>query len=314
MGQNVLRKLLDDGHSVVLLVRNKAYGFEELANNDNLLVVRGSFLNTAILSQAAQGCTAIINCTGTTNMGLLNLEDYLPVNRDGCQKVIETMEYHGIRTLVHVSTANTIGYGTPEKAAAEADPIDSPFKESFYAQSKLAGEEIVLSAAQRHHDWHIVVVNPGFMLGPYDLKPSSGQLLLAAHKKLLMAVPQGGKSFIHVSDAATAIVNALTMGQHGRRYLLTGKNMSLKEFYKLESLVCGYRQHIITLPNGFVRLAGLIGDLLRLCGCRTQLSTRNVRQLLVHEYYDNQHACRDLQMPQSPIDDAIRAFFAHNAR
>ena len=129
-----------------------------------------------------------------------------------------------------------------------------------------------------------------------------------------MAVPKGGKSFIHVGDAATAIVNALTLGQHGGRYLLTGQNMSLKEFYKLESMVCGYQQRIITLPNWMVRMAGRMGDILRLCGIHTQLSTRNVRQLLVYEYYDNRHACSDLRMPQSPVGDAIKAFFGQRAR
>ena len=317
LGQNVLRRLLDEGHSVVLIVRHNAHDFKELANTDGtdkLSVIQGTFLDAATLSQAAQGCEAVVNCTGTTDMGLLRLEDYLPVNRDGCQRVVETMEYHGIRTLVHVSTANTIGYGTPEKAATETDAMESPFKESFYAQSKLAGEEIVLPAARQHPDWHVVVVNPGFMLGPYDFKPSSGQLLLAGYRKPLMAVPQGGKSFIHVGDAAAAIVNALTLGRHGERYLLTGQNMSLKEFYQLESMVCGYRQRIVTLPNGLVRLAGRIGDLLRLCGWRTQLSTRNVRQLLVREYYDNHHACSELQMPKTPIEDAIKAFFDQRAR
>lgn len=42
---------------------------------------------------------------------------------------------------------------------------------------------------------------------------------------------------------------------------------------------------------------------------RTQLCTRNVRQLQVYVYYDNGKARRQLAMPQTPIADAIKDFF-----
>ena len=64
------------------------------------------------------------------------------------------------------------------------------------------------------------------MVGAYDTKPSSGKLLLSGYRKAVMPVPKGGKSFIHVADAAVAIVNALTRGTSGQRYLLTGHNLS----------------------------------------------------------------------------------------
>ena len=142
-------------------------------------------------------------------------------------------------------------------------------------------------------------MNPGFMIGAYDTKPSSGALLFAGYRKPLMVAPRGGKSFVHVGDAATAIVNALTLGHNGGRYLLTGENLSLQQFYRLQARVCGYRQWVIPLPNVLLALAGKLGDMLRFFGVRTQLSTRNVRQLMVREYYDNSQALTDLHMPQT---------------
>ena len=47
----------------------------------------------------------------------------------------------------------------------------------------------------------------------------------------------------------------------------------------------------------------------RYCGLSTQLSTRNVRQLMVCEYYDNSRAVTDLAMPQTPVAHAIEDFF-----
>ena len=310
LGHNVLRQLLQQGHKVHVLVRNPhalyTSGFPEC---DTLLTVfKGSLLRDADLHAAAEGCEAIVNCAGVTDMSLLRYEEYLPVNRDVCGRLLQLMSQKGIATLVHTSTANTIGYGTPQQPANEQQPMQPPFSRSFYALSKRAGEEVLLEAANRHPDWHIIIVNPGFMVGAYDTKPSSGQLLLTGCRKAVMPVPRGGKSFIHVADAAVAIVNALTMGRHGSRYLLTGQNLSLRQFYQLQAHTLHYPQWQLPLPNWLLGVAGRCGDLLRLCGLRTQLSTRNVRQLMVREYYDNHRAVEELAMPQTPIGQAITDF------
>ena len=335
LGHNVLKQLLQQGHEVHALLRSlpqleilKAHYRDASAVlpsegcqdsdgvcpisilNSQFTIYYGSLLDDNMLQAAAEGCDAIINCAGVTDMSLLHYDDYLPVNRDLCSRLINVMERLNITRLVHTSTANTIGYGSPLQPADERAPMQPPFSRSYYGLSKQEGESVLLQAAGLHLDWHIVIVNPGFMVGAYDTKPSSGTLLLTGYRKPFMVAPRGGKSFVHVADAAAAIVNALTCGVHGRRYLLTGQNLSLRQFYHLQAQVCGYRQLILPLPNTVLAMAGWLGDLLRLCGLRTQLSTRNVRQLMVREYYTNQCACRDLYMPQTPIAQAISDFFA----
>ena len=310
LGHNVLKQLLQQGHEVHALLRNvSALCAKGFSNTESLTLFEGSLLDDKVLQTAARGCEAIINCAGVTDMSLLHYEDYLPVNRDLCRRLTQLMEQLHITRLVHTSTANTIGYGTPLQPADEQQPMQPPFSRSYYGLSKQEGEAVLLHAAKRHPDWHVVVVNPGFMVGAYDTKPSSGTLLLTGYRKWLMPVPKGGKSFIHVQDAAVAIEHALTLGCNGRRYLLTGCNLSLAEFYRLQSKVCGYRQCLVPLPNGLLSVTGWLGDLLRCCGVRTQLSTRNVRQLMVREYYDNAAARNDLAMPQTPIEQAITDFF-----
>ena len=305
LGHNVLKQLLAAGHEVHALLRD----FSRIHLPEELLNSQFSIFNFQFLREAAEGCEAIVNCIGCTDMSLRHYEDYLPANRDICARLVSLMEEQGIPRLVHVSTANTIGYGTPDHPADEQAPMQEPFTASWYALSKREGEKLLDEAAAKHPDWHIVTVHPGFMVGAYDVKPSSGALLLTAYRRPLMAAPCGGKSFLHVADAAAAIVGALTRGQHGGHYLLTGENLSLNEFYALQAEVCGYRQRCLTLPSWLVRAAGRAGDLLRLLGLRTQLSTRNVRQLLVREYYDNTLARRELGMPATPVSQAIADFF-----
>ena len=62
------------------------------------------------------------------------------------------------------------------------------------------------------------------------------------------------------------------------------------------------------MPDWLLQVAGSMGDALRALGIRTELSTRNVRQLMVGEYYTADRAVADLRMPQTPLPEAIRQF------
>lgn len=307
LGHNVLQQLAASGHHVVALVRNR---HALMLETPDTMVVEGSPTDQATLRQSASGCDAIVNCAGVTDMSLLHREDYMAVNATLCDNVVSTMEALGIRCLVHTSTANTIGYGSAGRPADESAPMQEPFTKSYYAESKLTGEQTVLAAAGRHADWHAVVVNPGYMLGPMDVKPSSGRMLLAAYRRPLMFAPRGGKAFVDVRDVAAAVVSALTRGANGSRYLAVNSHacLGIKELYQMQARTIGYRQRVVTLPDWLLLAAGAVGDGLRRVGVRTELSTRNVRQLLVREYYDNRRAVGDLMMPETDIEESIRHF------
>ena len=311
LGHNVLLQLQRCGHEPVLLLRSPLHVTfpKELASRTVKLPKSGEPFPYELLREAAQGCDAIVNCAGTTNMALSSLDDYRPINSELPRKLIRLMDELDLKTLVHVSSANTIGYGSPNAPADESLPMRSPFSDSFYALSKAEGERVLIEAAKDHHDYHIVILNPGFMIGPYDAKPSSGQLLLTGFRHRLMVAPKGGKAFIHVADVAATAVNALTMGVSGQRYLLTTESLSLQEFYALQAQVMGYKQHFVALPDAVVRVAGRVGDALQMLGIHSQLSSRNVRQLLVREYYNSQRAVKELEMPHTPIRQAIEDFF-----
>lgn len=299
LGQNVVRVLLERGISVRALVRHSLNipGVEE---------VFGSILSEKDLLDAAQGCDAIINCAGTTDMALNKLEDFLPVNRNLPRMLGSIATRAGVKVIVHTSTANTIAVGTRENPATEDTPFGVPYEESLYAISKKAGEDALLDYAAHHSDIRVVIVNPGFMLGAHDTKPSSGQLVLLGYKKPLLFVPRGAKSFLHVRDAAVAIVNALDRGQG--RYLLTGQCLTLKQYYAIQAKVCGYRQLCITLPNCLTNLAGVLGLGLLKIGIHSELYPHNVRQLEYSEWYDCSRARRELDYPSTPVETAVKDF------
>lgn len=143
------------------------------------------------------------------------------------------------------------------------------------------------------------------MLGAYDTKPSSGAMLIAAHRKFLAFATKGGKNFVHVADVSKAAVNALTMGTNGERYIAGNQNLSLVQLYHLQRQVSGYPKHVVVLPNALAKCAGVLGDMLRWCRLPVAFSSVNISQLCVQEHYSAQKAVNELQMPQTPLDTAI---------
>ena len=52
-------------------------------------------------------------------------------------------------------------------------------------------------------------------------------------------------------------------------------------------------------------ISGRLGDLLRKMGIKTDVSTSNVRQLLVREYYSGEKALKALKFSSENLENAI---------
>ncbi|MBR6898908.1 MAG: NAD-dependent epimerase/dehydratase family protein [Bacteroidales bacterium] len=309
LGHNVLRRLLADGHRVVALVRNR---WALMVEGEGCEVREcRNIVDAEVLGTVAAGCEAVVNCAGVTDMSLLRYEDYEEVNVRLPEMLVDVMKEHGIRRLVHVSTVNTLSFGATAVPLDAGDEGSWPFNASLYARSKRAGEEVLRRGRERYEGLECVVINPGFMLGPYDAKPSSGRMLLAAYRKPVMFAPKGGKAFVHVADVAGAVVGALTKGTAGVRYVAVNSHghMSIRQLYRLQASVCGYRQWLLAAPDWLLLAAGRAGDLLRRMGVRTEVSTANIRQLLATERYDNTRAREELGMEETPIEKAVLEFY-----
>lgn len=301
LGHHVVLQLLDRGNDMKIIIRSERNIHFDLSKVEMTL---GDFTNYETLRAAAEGCDAIIHIAAVTATDLLHYEDYSKINVGGSAQIIRVADELNINRLVFVSTANTIGYGTKDRLSDESAPIQFPFSNSFYARSKAEAEKLFVEASKKKGR-HVVIINPTFMIGAYDTKPSSGKLMLMGYNKPVMFAPNGGKNFVAASDVATAICNALTKGRNGERYLTSGVNLSFKEFYEIQSKVGKYKQKMIVLPDFLLEMVGKAGDLVRLFGVKTEICSMNLNQLTVREYYKNQKAESELEMPLKSLDKAV---------
>jgi len=302
LGHHVVMELLNQHHGVHIIVRSKKNIFFDL---NAVHVVEGDFTDYYTLLQAASHCNAIIHIAAVTATDLLKYDDYRSVNVAGTALVLRIASELNIHRIVYISSANTVGYGNEQLPGDERFNIQLPFTESLYAQSKAESETLMVEASQKANR-HVVIINPTFMIGSYDTKPSSGKLILMGYKRKLLFIPGGGKNFVSVRNVAIAACNALTQGRNGERYLASGVNLSFKKYYTLQQEVGRYSQHIIILPDLVLVVLGKIGDVVRMMGIKTDLCSMNLKQLIIREYYTNAKARNELNLPDTDIKPTIK--------
>jgi dihydroflavonol-4-reductase len=298
LGTNLTNFLLAKGYFVKGLVRDKSrYRGHEHAH---LQLVEGDLFDdfTKLLS----GVDYVVHAAACTCQNLLEFAEYWKINGNATIQLYHAAVQCKVKRFVFVSTANTLGYGSLEKPGSEGHSIREPFSASFYAQSKKGAEDCLLSYS---HATEVVIVNPTFMLGAFDTKPSSGRLILMGWKKKAIFYPPGGKNFVHVEDVAGGIVRCIENGRNGERYILAGKNLSYGDFFKKLNVIANQKPVMVKLPKALLLGIGVFGELLRSLNIKSSLSLVNMRILCTTNYYSANKSKTELGVNYRPVETAI---------
>ncbi len=301
LGTNIVECLLEQGYQVRGLLRDMRRFY--LSPHPNFTLIKGDFTDQETITQALQGCDYVIHVAACTDQDIPDYSHYYRINVETTHQLFLLAVRAGLKRFVYVSTANCFGFGSKEEPGDETRPTRSPFTGSYYARSKQDAQESLLKLKEL---MDVVIVNPTFMLGAYDSKPSSGQIILMAYRKKIVFCPPGGKNFIHVADAAMGVVNALTSGQNGEAYLLSGVNLTYKEFFKKLAETAGYKSLYITLPRFVLLAIGHFGNFLQKLGIPNRFTLTNMKILCIGNYYTNSKAACSLGLQTRPIETAIQ--------
>ncbi|MCH5599576.1 NAD-dependent epimerase/dehydratase family protein [Niabella ginsengisoli] len=298
LGTNLVLLLLQKGYTVKGLVRSKS-SYKHISH-DRLQIIEAE-LNTD-LSVYLQNVDIVIHVAAVTRQDLISYKDY-QINYNATENILCAAVKAKVKKFIYVSTANTIGYGiVSNNEVPEYKTMLWPFTRSLYARSKAAAEAHVLS---KQGDITVHIVNPTFMIGPNDSKPSSGKIILMAMKNGILFYPPGGKNFVAVKDVAIGIEKCIQVGKNGHRYLLAGINMSYEDFFRLVKMFTKRRQVLFPIPSLLLLVAGLIGDILRSFKIKTSLCTNNMQILRVKNYYDNKTSIAELGIQYQSIEKAV---------
>lgn len=310
VGNNCVRLLLEQDHDVHVLVRpaHDPRPLKSLAVKTHHADLR----HPAELRHAIPKVDGIIHAAADTHIGRYPRPIQYEVNVQATRVIAEVALQHGAK-VVFVSSVDALPAGRPDVEVNEETSGDSKFP-CGYVTTKRAAEAVLQEFVQRGLD--AVIVNPGFMLGPWDWKPSSGRMLLRVATGFTPLAPTGGFSICDVRDVVAAIVTALREGTSYRRYILAGENMRYLEAWRLFAQVAGGRGPLCRAGPLMRLMAGTWGDLhARVTGREGDVNSAAIGMSDLYHYYDSSRAARELgyQMrpPQESITDAW-AWFREN--
>lgn len=292
LASNLIENLLSKGSVVRGLLRDK--GRYKGMVDPNLELIEGDFTNYETAKLAVDGCDYIIHAAAVTSQSLLTYDEYKRVNVDATAQLLGVAIECGVKRFVYVSTANTIGFGSPSNPADETKPMMSPYSESMYVRSKYKAECEVLAAQGR---LDVAIANPTFMIGKYGDFEGSNRIFRMARR--VTFCPRGGRNFIDVVDAAEGVVGAMLHGRCGERYLICSDNLSYRRFFERLQRV----KYILHTPNSLLRFVGVVGDLLRMCGIQTDMSSTNMGMLCQNIGYSGEKAKRELGFAPKAISE-----------
>ena len=300
VGNNLVRLLLERGLRVRTLVRGRTVSREL----DGLPVERvvGDVTDAAAVRRAVAGARTVIHSAAMVHVGWRMLDEMRRVNVEGTRFVAEASRTTGAR-LVQVSSVNALGLTGDGSPADEETPFGNTV-ECPYVVTKREAERVVLDEVDRGLD--AVIVNPVFMLGAWDWKPSSGRMLLEVAQGKGLFAPPGSQHFGDVRDIAAAIATAGDRGARGRRYILGGHHLSFLEAWTLFARVTGRRPPRAAAPPPLVRLAGRVGDLIGHCvGREGPLNSAAATMSLLRQHFSSERARTELGYSLRPLEDTV---------
>ena len=301
VGNNVVRQLLDRGHAVRVLVREPSDS-RSLEGLD-AQVVEGDVCQPESVRRGCHGVDCVVHCAGYVRIGGSELDRHRAVNVEGTRHVSESARAAGAR-MVHVSSCDAVGIQSLEEPADEDTPLADPMRVS-YVITKREAERVVLEQVARGLD--AVIVNPGFMLGPWDWKPSSGRMLLEVGSGKGLFAPRGWSSLCDVRDVAAGILAAIRRGQTGRRYILAGVTLSYLEAWQLFAEVTGARRPVCRAGPLMLLVAGWSGDLwTRITGREPVVNSRAIALAKLPKNYSSKRAETELGYRNRPLRETIQ--------
>lgn len=184
VGNNVIRELISQRFRVRALIRTTS-DQRPLAGLD-VEIVEGDVREPAAVRRGCQGADVVIHAAAMVHIGWSRPTKMQAVNVTGTANVARATREAGAR-LVHISTVNSLAVVDRHEIADEDTAWTGREILSQYVATKRGADQVV--RAEQAQGLNAVCLYPGLMFGPWDWKPSSGQMLRAVARQFTPMCP-----------------------------------------------------------------------------------------------------------------------------
>jgi dihydroflavonol-4-reductase len=304
LGGNLAAELAASGHQVVAIRRA---GTKTSHLDDVAIEWHDADLGSPdSLARAFRGAACVFHCAAAVTIKRAVTPEMTAANVTGTANVIEAALAAQVPRVVHTSSVVAIGLST------DGRPCDETARWNFdtlglvdaYAITKHRAEEVVRAARDQVD---AVIVNPTYMLGPRDARPSSGRLIIDTVRRRIPGWTPGYNNFVDVRDVARGMIAAWQRGRRGERYILAGHDMTYGDVFRAIAKVADVAPPRLRVPRPAAWLFGKWGDLVERTGRDPVVNSTQIRYAYTDRFrFKSDKAARELGYQVSPLEPAIR--------
>ncbi|MFN6559534.1 MAG: SDR family oxidoreductase [Nostoc sp. ChiSLP01] len=308
LGSNLCQLLVSRGWQVKGLVRSieKAKRFQP---NSPVEFIQGDIENVSAFAPALRRVDVLFHTAAFFR------EYYQPgghwkkmkrINVDATIELLQAAQQQGVARTIFTSSSGVI-QTYPDRAATETAPYSKFAQKNLYFKTKvLAEQEIYRFLDTSRMD--VVMILPGWMMGPGDAAPTSaGQLVLDLLASKLPGIINGGASLTDVRDVAAAMVSAAERGKRGERYIVAGTLKTMKDIALELEAISGVKAPKMEIPDGIaLSIAWLLETWAGLTGGINPMPLAGVQTLLEKANLSSAKAIQELGVSFRPLTATLK--------
>ena len=306
VGHHVALALADEGADIRLLVRKSS-------NLKNLEGIRGEtyvgdLLEPESLRAGLEGCDAVMHVAADYRLWIRDPEIMYRANVEGTRELLRLAREAGVPRFVYTSSVATMHFRTDGIVINEDTPVSLKDMVGHYKRSKFLAEQEAIKAAQAGQQ--VIILNPTTPIGPNDAKPTpTGRIFVDFLNGKFPAYMDTGLNLVDVNEVARTHVAALTTGKPGKRYILGGENLTLKQILDKMSAITGIPSPTVKIPFAVAATYAFFEEWItgRIRGKEPRATLEEVRMGRKKMYASSAHAQQELDFRIVPVYPAMRA-------
>ncbi len=246
----VVKYLLDQGFTVHGTVRDKTnekklshFKAMQGTGKGNLVIFEADLLDAGSFKEAMKGCEIVIHMASPFKvMGIKDPQQEL-INPavEGARNVLQTVnETESVKRVVFTSSVVAI-YGDPIDIKDKNNGVftekdwntTSSLTHQPYSFSKTLAEKEAWKITEAQNRWDLVVINPGFVMGPSLSKRKDSTsihfMLTLINGQYKTGFPELYFGVVDVRDVAKAHIEAFLKEKASGRHILVNETMNASE-------------------------------------------------------------------------------------
>jgi dihydroflavonol-4-reductase len=303
VGSHVARQLVSAAQSVRVLVRPNS-NLQALAGL-HVEYFEGDLRDQKSLERAMHGVRRVFHVAADYRLWTPRPEEIYEINVEGTRKLLAAAQRARVERIVYTSTVATIA--VPRNGALPNEDTQATLDEMIghYKRSKFLAEQVAVEAVSA--GLPVVIVNPTAPVGPWDWKPTpTGRIILDFLKGKMPAYVDTGLNVAPVEDIAAGHLLAAEKGRVGERYILGGRNMTLKQILDALSAITGRPAPRVRLPHALALAAGYADQWFsRLAGREPQIPVEGVKMSRHRMFVESDKAAREFGYQPTSVEAAL---------